>query len=65
MLILFLKKSKNVKIIQVSDLKTEKIKGRFVITDNFPEDLMARLKAYSKIKTKDTNTIFCDADSLL
>ena len=58
---------KNVKIIQVSDLKTEKIKGvDLFITDNFPEDLMtARLKAYSKIKTKDTNTIFCDADSLL
>ena len=58
---------KKIKIIQVSDKKTKKIEGvDLFITDDLPKDLMtARLKAYSKVETENTNTIFCDADSLL
>ncbi len=58
---------KNIKIIQVSDTKTKKIEGVDIfINKELPKDLMsARLKAFSLIKTNNTNTIFCDADSLL
>ncbi len=63
-----IKKNKSkIKIIQVSDLKTKKIKevDSFVSYD-LPKDIMlARLKAYSLIETKYTNTIFCDADTLM
>jgi len=59
--------SKNFKIIQVSDLKTKKIEGVDIFIDfDLPRDIMtARLKAYSLVETKNTNTIFCDADSLM
>ena len=55
------------KIIQVSNLKTKKIIGvDDIIKVDLPQDIMtARLKAYSLVDTKDTNTIFCDADSLM
>ena len=59
--------SKKFKIIQVSNLKTRKIKGvDKIIKTDLPKDIMtARLKAYSLVDTKDTRTIFCDADSLM
>ncbi len=59
--------SKKFKIIQVSNLKTRKIKGvDDIIKADLPKDIMtARLKAYSLVDTKDTSTIFCDADSLM
>ncbi len=58
---------KKYKIIQVSDKKTNKIDGVDVyIKDDLPADIMtARLKAYSLVETKNKNTIFCDADSLM
>ena len=58
---------KNIKIVQVSDTKTKKIEGVDIfINKDLPKDLMsARLKAFSLVQTKNTNTIFCDADSLL
>ena len=58
---------KKYKIIQVSDAKTNKIDGVDVyIKDDLPADIMtARLKAYSLVETKNKNTIFCDADSLM
>ena len=58
---------KSFKIIQVSDTKTKKIEGVDLLIDkDLPKDLMsARLKAFSLIETQNTNTIFCDADSLL
>lgn len=59
--------SKKIKIIQVSNLKTKKIKGvDEIIKNDLPNDIMtARLKAYSLVDTKNTKTIFCDADSLM
>tara|TARA_A100001011_G_scaffold195109_1_gene203469 strand:+ start:813 stop:1514 length:702 start_codon:yes stop_codon:yes gene_type:complete len=58
---------KKYKIIQVSDTKTNKIDGVDVyIKADLPADIMtARLKAYSLVETKNKNTIFCDADSLM
>ena len=57
----------NIKIIQVSDTKAKKIEGVDILIDkDLPKDLMsARLKAFSFVETLNTNTIFCDADSLL
>ena len=59
--------SKKFKIIQVSNFKTKKINGvDDIIKGDLPNDIMsARLKAYSLVDTKNTNTIFCDADSLM
>ena len=58
---------KKFKIIQVSNFKTNKIKGvDSIIQADLPKDIMtARLKAYSLVDTKGKNTIFCDADSLM
>ena len=59
--------SKNIKIIQVCNFKTQKVKGvDHIIKAELPDGIMtARLKAYSLVDTNDTNTIFCDADSLM
>ena len=56
-----------IEITQVSDLKTNKINGvHSFISSDLPKDIMlARLKAYSLIETKYSNTIFCDADTLM
>ena len=53
-------------IYQLSDKKTEPIKGvNEIIRDELPNEIMlARLKAYSLIKTQNT-TLFLDADSLI
>lgn len=53
-------------IYQLSDKKTEPIKGvNEIIRDELPNEIMlARLKAYSLIKTQNT-TLFLDADSLV
>lgn len=53
-------------IYQLSDKKTESIKGvNEIIRDELPNEIMlARLKAYSLIKTQNT-TLFLDADSLV
>ncbi len=53
-------------IYQLSDKKTEPIKGvNEIIRDELPKEIMlARLKAYSLIKTQNT-TLFLDADSLI
>ena len=53
-------------IYQLSDKKTESIKGvNEIIRDELPNEIMlARLKAYSLIKTQNT-TLFLDADSLI
>ena len=53
-------------IYQLSDKKTEPIKGvSEIIRDELPNEIMlARLKAYSFIKTQNT-TLFLDADSLV
>lgn len=53
-------------IYQLSDKKTESIKGvDEIIRDELPNEIMlARLKAYSLIKTQNT-TLFLDADSLV
>ena len=53
-------------IYQLSDKKTEPIKGvNEIIRDELPNEIMlARLKAYSFIKTQNT-TLFLDADSLV
>ena len=53
-------------IYQLSDKKTEPIKGvNEIIRDELPKEIMlARLKAYSLIKTQNT-TLFLDADSLV
>ena len=53
-------------IYQLSDKKTEPIKGvSEIIRDELPNEIMlARLKAYSLIKTQNT-TLFLDADSLV
>ena len=53
-------------IYQLSDKKTEPIKGvNEIIRDELPHEIMlARLKAYSLIKTQNT-TLFLDADSLV
>ena len=53
-------------IYQLSDTKTESIKGvDEIIRDELPNEIMlARLKAYSLIKTQNT-TLFLDADSLV
>lgn len=53
-------------IYQLSDKKTEPIKGvNEIIRDELPNEIMlARLKAYSHIKTQNT-TLFLDADSLV
>ena len=53
-------------IYQLSDKKTEPIKGvDEIIRDELPNEIMlARLKAYSLIKTQNT-TLFLDADSLV
>ena len=61
------KVSKKYTIIQVSDTMTNKIDGVDVyITAELPADIMtARLKAFSLVETKNKNTIFCDADSLM
>ena len=61
------KTDSKIKIIQVSDLKTKKIKevNSFVRYDLPKEIMLARLKAYSLIETKYQNTIFCDADTLM
>ena len=55
------------KIIQVSDLNTNRIDGvdKFIQVE-LPKNLMtARLKAFSFVKTLNNRTIFCDADSLM
>jgi len=53
-------------IYQLTDKKTDSIKGvDKIIRDELPNDIMlARLKAYSLIKTQNT-TLFLDADSLV
>ncbi|MBM3455115.1 MAG: hypothetical protein FJX80_08200 [Bacteroidetes bacterium] len=53
-------------IYQLSDKKTESIKDvNEIIRDELPNEIMlARLKAYSLIKTQNT-TLFLDADSLV
>ncbi len=53
-------------IYQLSDKKTQPIKGvNEIIRDELPNEIMlARLKAYSLIKTQNT-TLFLDADSLV
>lgn len=53
-------------IYQLTDYKTESIKGvDEILRDELPSEIMlARLKAYSLIKTQNT-TLFLDADSLI
>tara|TARA_B100000579_G_scaffold203873_1_gene166677 strand:- start:139 stop:870 length:732 start_codon:yes stop_codon:yes gene_type:complete len=57
----------NIKIIQITDYKTETVKKiDEVIRCQLPKDIMlARLKGFSLINTTNDNTFFCDADSLL
>lgn len=57
----------NFRIIQVTDTKTEKIKGvDKCLRTSLPNDIMtARLKAYSLVETLKSKTIFCDADTLM
>ena len=57
----------NIKIIQITDYKTETVKKiDEVIRCQLPKDIMlARFKGFSLINTTNDNTFFCDADSLL
>tara|TARA_B100001057_G_C22764174_1_gene917047 strand:+ start:211 stop:915 length:705 start_codon:yes stop_codon:yes gene_type:complete len=64
---IILTSEKKFKIIQVTDVKTGKIKGVDIcLRTELPKDIMtARLKAYSLVETFNSKTIFCDADSLM
>jgi len=58
--------NEGLKIIQVTDKKTDKIKGanEVIRIDNSDSIIMDRMKGWSLINTKNNQTLFIDADTI-